>query len=245
MDRWFVISVVCILVAALVIGILWITDTGISSEPDRTLRYNVSTELLPRNETAKYHVWLQFVGDSYLALTPVEDRLGIDPSSSHFSPPVLSYGSGTGGDAPLLGTTATDGLKALAELGTTDTFISEQKDLGRQNVLLQKSTSTTVDYEVDIEIESPGKDKAAVLELFTMLAPSPDWIAYAGAGLLSPDSEHWRNFFTFPIVLADAGTDAGAVATAADAEQSTRSPIDLLGITIPFIGFVHVVRIQS
>jgi len=249
MGDWFVPSVIVLFLVALVFGILWGVGVGASPSSTHSLRYKMPTELLPRTEKAKYRVWVQLIGDSYLNLTPEDERLGIDPAASHFSAPVLRYGAdadGEGGDTPLFGTTATDGFKELAELGTTATFVAEATTSGKQTVVFEASSGVTRDYETVIELDAPGDGESATIEIFTMLAPSPDWVAYGGSSVLSVAADAtWRNFTVLPILLVDAGTDAGTTATSPDNPQTTRTPINLVGISVPFVGFIHMVRVSE
>lgn len=245
-ESWYIPAILILLLLTLIFGLLWGLGTGQGETNVRSLRYEMSTELLPRTEKAKYRVWIQLIGDSYLNLTPKLERLGIDPATSHFSAPVLRYGSTgeAGGDAPLLGTTASEGLKGLAELGTTETFTNETVAAGQKFEVFKKSNSVTQDYEIEIELDPPGDGKSATIEMFSMLAPSPDWLAYGGSNMLTDAPEAtWRNFTVLPILLVDAGTDAGLTAKSPDNVQTPRLPVQLLGISVPFVGFLHMVRV--
>ena len=104
------------------------------------------------------------------------------------------------------GGTATPGVEAVAELGSTNTFESEITAAGT-NVKSTVSASGvgatgTRTFDVTFSRTHPR------LTLLSMIGPSPDWfVGVSGLSLLSGST--WRSSFTVDLFPYDAGTEDG------------------------------------
>ncbi|WP_420456586.1 spondin domain-containing protein [Rubrivirga sp.] len=148
------------------------------------------------------------------------------PASAHFSPLV---GATHGPDVSLwsVGETASDGVRSMAETGSTSTLRTEVEALG---------TSTATFVEGGIVGVSPGMATAELVvtslrplaTVVTMLAPSPDWFVGVD-GLDLREGDGWAERVTVDLVVYDAGTDDGTTYTAANAPRAERVPVAATG----------------
>jgi len=137
-----------------------------------------------------------------------------------------------------LSVNASLGLQSVAETGDRTQIhaeLEEQKKLGAVHqakgttssekiVVNMDGTPTTVDIRVD--------EKHPYLEVVTMVAPSPDWYAFASVNLFQGDAFiKSKEVFAFGY---DAGTDEGQTYTADNAATSPRGTISSLSNVQPF-----------
>lgn len=121
-----------------------------------------------------------------------------------------------------VGVTATDGIRSMAETGSTVRLQAEVDALGGPARYLEGDPIRT----------SPGSGGATftvtegrpLVSVVTMIAPSPDWfVGVDGLDLRVRDG--WADRLEVEAVVYDAGTDDGASYTAADAPREARAPI--------------------
>lgn len=151
------------------------------------------------------------------------------PSTAHFSPLLgAAHASHLSFWAP--GRSASAGIQAMAERGTTSPLYSEFSVLDSDPSSFGSGT-----------FEAPWLDSVTLtltaarplVTLVTMLAPSPDWFV----GLHDVDIRVNGTFPNRAVVEApayDAGTDSGATYTAANLATTPRGVVTLLGAA-PFV----------
>lgn len=142
------------------------------------------------------------------------------PPNSHVSPAVVANHAAPGAVfAP--GTTASPGIEAMAEVGSTGTLVGEL------------SSNPSVDsIQTGRRIDGPGVDtfeftvdqNARYVSLVSMLAPSPDWFVGAGDIELFVDGR-WVPAVDMVLGDYDAGTDSGTGFTSPNANTSPPQPI--------------------
>ena len=103
------------------------------------------------------------------------------------------------------GGTASAGIEAVAELGTTGTFESEI-DAARLNALavIEQSIASggTATATVDITLTTDHP----LVTLTSMVAPSPDWfVGVSGVSLRNAADDGWQPFLTVDLFPYDAG----------------------------------------
>ena len=153
------------------------------------------------------------------------------PAGAHFSP-LAGAAHAPGVSLWSVGGAASDGLRDVAERGVTDALRAEVEALGGAAV-----------YAEGGEVRrSPGEARWTVrvsddrpeVSVVTMIAPSPDWFVGVD-GLDLRDGDGWAERASVPLAVYDAGTDAGASYTAADAPVTPREPVALSGYG-PLVG---------
>ena len=147
------------------------------------------------------------------------------PAGAHFSP---LAGAAHAPDVSLWspGRVASDGLRDVAERGVTAALRAEVEALG----------AAALYAEGDDVARSPGAGRWTVrvsddrpeVSVVTMLAPSPDWFVGVD-GLDLRDGDGWADRVVVDLAVYDAGTDAGAAYTAANAPLDARAPVALTG----------------
>ena len=107
------------------------------------------------------------------------------------------------------GGTASAGIEAVAELGTTDTFKSEINAamLNALAVIEQSIASGgTATATVDITLTTDHP----LVTLTSMVAPSPDWfVGVSGQSLRNATDDGWQPSLTVDLFPYDAGTEDG------------------------------------
>jgi hypothetical protein len=146
------------------------------------------------------------------------------PNNPHYSGMLVGISSGT--IFGTIGSTASAGLKALAETGNTATLKTETDamtitpaatSLMASKVLtVQAGTGQTVNpntkrmfmnFRMMVHTSYPH------ISMATMIAPSPDWYAYATTNLMASGTWQTR---AMSLIAYDAGTDSGTAYTSAD-----------------------------
>lgn len=130
------------------------------------------------------------------------------------------------------GAIATDGIRDMSERGLTTTLSNEIQAATGAGAAEHVFTGGSIG-------SSPGTATAefAISQTFprvtlvSMIAPSPDWFVGV-TGLLLFDNGQWIEETRVDLVPWDAGTDAGATFTSADAPRNPRIPISRI-VTAP------------
>jgi hypothetical protein len=150
------------------------------------------------------------------------------PSNPHFSRLV---GGTHNADVTFweVGEIASDGIEAMAELGSRGPLESEVGDAVTKGtagrVLSGGGIGTSpgeVSYEFEIHKDFP------LVTLVSMLAPSPDWFVGV-SGLTLCDGEGWADSVTVRLFAYDAGTDSGSSYTSPDEDTNPPEPIFRIG----------------
>ncbi len=148
------------------------------------------------------------------------------PGNPHFSGLI----GGTHNNAVIwqTGALASTGIKNMAELGAKTALqdeITELINAGTAGSVLSGGgiTRSPGSIELTFEIHSDYP----LVTLVSMLAPSPDWFVGV-SGLSLRESGQWRDEVTAPLAVYDAGTDSGAIYTAANAATTPPEPIAAL-----------------
>lgn len=127
------------------------------------------------------------------------------PSNPHFSP-MIGGTHNSNVEFWSTGSTASDGIKSMAETGATGTLQSEINAAG---------DDSDVTFRGRV-FNSPGTDRVTfqikpshpLVTVTSMIAPSPDWfVGVSGLNLL--DGNRWRNRVEVELFAYDAGTDGG------------------------------------
>ena len=155
------------------------------------------------------------------------------PSNPHFSR-LTGAAHAPGLHLWRTGETASDGVKGMAETGSTAALRAEVEVLG-----------DAAEYvEGDPLRLSPGTASAALAvtearplaTVVTMLAPSPDWFVGVD-GLDLREGDGWADRVTVELRVYDAGTDSGTSYTAGNAPTAPRTAIARTGYA-PLAGSV-------
>lgn len=147
------------------------------------------------------------------------------PSNPHFSPLI----GGTHQEGTVfweVGSTASNGIKAMAEEGKTsplDSEINKAISQGRAERILRggpigRSPGTRRLF-FDVSVEHP------FVSLVSMVAPSPDWFVGVSGLSLLVDGD-WANAIDVELFSYDAGTDDGLNFTSGNQPSSPRRPIE-------------------
>lgn len=146
------------------------------------------------------------------------------PSTAHFS---RFVGTTHTGDVRLWesGSLATNGIKAMAELGRTSTLGGEvdvhigNGDAYERIVGPNLATSpATVTFTITVTSNFP------YVTLVTMLAPSPDWFVGTNA-LLLLENDAWVSSASVTLYPYDSGTDSGTTYRSSNSVTSPPVPI--------------------
>ena len=148
------------------------------------------------------------------------------PGNPHFSGLV----GATHGDIRIWqsGKVASDGMELMAETGAKSRLLSEIDQLverGSAHARLSGGGLSTSPATVSLEFNAVSSHP--FVTLVSMLAPSPDWFVGVSALPLMEDGA-WRARVEVELALYDAGTDDGAVFTAANADSDPAEPITAL-----------------
>lgn len=135
-----------------------------------------------------------------------------------------------------LGETASLGIKNVAELGNNVAFNNEVNNAinsNEANQFLQQnfspfaaiSSATLSDIQVTEEFH--------LITLISMVAPSPDWfIAINSLELRNTANTAWKDSFTLPVFVYDAGTDDGSDYTSPNSANSPVAIFKINGVPI-------------
>ena len=123
------------------------------------------------------------------------------------------------------GGTASAGIEAVAELGTTDTFKSEitAAMLNALAVIEQSIASGgTATATVDITLTTDHP----LVTLLSMIAPSPDWfVGVSGLSLRNTSDDGWQPSLSVDLFPYDAGTEEGTEFSLNNAATSPQGTI--------------------
>lgn len=148
------------------------------------------------------------------------------PSGAHFSK-LIGWSHKSSSTFFAVGTTASDGIKDMAEEGGTGTLKTELEDKitdgeGFDFVLGGGLGSGTGDITVEVEVDANNPS----VSLVSMVAPSPDW--YVGAiNVNLYDGSNFVDSKTVTAVVYDSGTDSGLTFSADNAPTNPQGSISL------------------
>eukprot|EP01006_Ploeotia_vitrea_P050253 TRINITY_DN67435_c6_g1_i1.p1 TRINITY_DN67435_c6_g1~~TRINITY_DN67435_c6_g1_i1.p1 ORF type:complete len:1060 (-),score=118.60 TRINITY_DN67435_c6_g1_i1:313-3492(-) len=188
-------------------------------DSSRTVRCNTN---VPCPGDACYRLAMQF---SWI------EQGGIAADNEHFSPPVVAVSSDANPVFVGIGGTASMGLEVLAETGNPSPFVQELHSQG--SVQVHVGSPSFRPFEGPSVINdiclSPTE---SVVQIFTMVAPSPDWFIYASfRNLRNTQNNEWvpsAEIVLAPANVYDAGTDEGQTFLSDDAEQLPQGTVELL-----------------
>ena len=146
------------------------------------------------------------------------------PPNPHMSPLFGGAHNPSAYELYRVGSVSSDGLKALAETGSTSSVSGEW---AAGDTLASLTGSSIFGVQSRAMGEFPADQQHARASFCTMIAPSPDWMLCAGVTLYS-NVTGWISSATLNMLAYDAGTDSGATYTAANAPQTPRVPLSLL-----------------
>ena len=127
------------------------------------------------------------------------------------------------------GLNASEGLKQVAETGSTSTLEEELQFF--------INTGEGLDVAVGDRLDSPGSSAKIQLGMregyssvtaLSMVAPSPDWFVATTTNLLDPTDGLWYDQVTSYAITYDAGTDSGLSFTSSDSVTTPVAPISYL-----------------
>ncbi len=133
------------------------------------------------------------------------------------------------------GSTASDGIKSMAETGGTGTLIREINAAKNQGNAFNTIPLGRV-------FGSPGTDKVtftidsrwSLVTVTSMIAPSPDWfVGVSGLNLMGSDG-NWKAKEEVELFAYDAGTDSGTSYNSANQATNPRQNISRIG-GVPFL----------
>ena len=122
------------------------------------------------------------------------------------------------------GGTASAGVEAVAELGTTGAFKSEINVNTNAVAVIEKSLPSggTPTATVDFTVTTAHP----LVTLLTMVAPSPDWfVGVSGLSLRNATDDGWQPSLTVDLFPYDAGTKEGTEFSLSNAATSPRGAI--------------------
>ena len=209
-----------------------------------TCNGNENAEPSTDPNTAEYQVEFQLDWN--------KDDYPVDyPSNDHFSA-LIGWSHATSSEFFQEGTLASEGIKRMAELGSTSTLSAEINTRIANNEGLELTTGSGLGSGVGVITVSVNVSEAfPAITLSSMVAPSPDWyVAIVNINLL--ENGVFVDEKSVPIEVYDAGTDSGTTYTSANAITSPQSPIGLLtapplgngSIVNPIIGTAVITRIK-
>jgi hypothetical protein len=149
------------------------------------------------------------------------------PSGAHFSP-LIGWSHPTTSTFFKVGTTATEGIKVMAETGGTGTLKTELETQitdgeGLDFILGSGLSSGTGEITVDVEVDAIN----SAVTLVSMVAPSPDWYV-AALNVNLYDGTHFVSRDTIIAAVYDAGTDSGLSFTSANTATDPQGKISLV-----------------
>lgn len=135
------------------------------------------------------------------------------PPDPHFSP-LAGAAHAPGVGLWRVGDLASAGLQRVAEIGVTDALRTEAEALGARALYAQGGGVRPSPGAATVEVVV--SDARPLATVVSMIAPSPDWFVGVD-GLDLRDGDGWADRRTVSLAVYDAGTDAGASYTAANA----------------------------
>ena len=187
---------------------------------------NSDVEPIVEADTARYKVDFNLNWNS--TVFPIDY-----PANDHFSK-LIGWSHSTNTTFFVEGTMASEGIKRMAELGSTNPLNDEINDkiLNGEGLMFVEGNGLgsgvgTISIEVKVSEDYP------LVTLSTMIAPSPDWYAaIVHFDLLEGDE--FIDVKTTDILVYDAGTDSGL--TYASANEPNNPQIEIAQITQPPLG---------
>ena len=155
------------------------------------------------------------------------------PSSAHFSK-LIGWSHKPSSEFFKVGSIASEGIKNMAEVGSTEKLTDEfttkiEANEGLKNVIGNGLGSGVGELSVTLDVN----EKFSSITLATMLAPSPDWyVAIINQNLL--ENGEFIDEKTVDAQTYDAGTDSGETFTSSNAPTDPKVPISV--INTPPIG---------
>jgi len=134
---------------------------------------------------------------------------------------------------------ASQGIELIAESGTNDIFedvdVQNAIDAGTaEQYIYGPSLSTAAGTITITGLEF--SDEFPLLSLFTMIAPSPDWMMVIDDLELMDGAGEWKTSISIPVLYAyDSGTDAGTNYTSGNANVDT--PVSVFDGSNPIAPF--------
>ena len=195
-----------------------------------------------QNNYVTYHI-------TFHALWSKETHKDWIPKNPHFSPPVF-WTHKNPRVVFAVSEVATDGIKDMAETGSTRKLVKELEALQESGVVKTfvaekgaKDSPHTRSFNIKIEEDFP------YLSGVTMIAPSPDWFVSIQnlsliGGIDGEGNVTWKENVTRPVTLYDAGTDSGKEFTSKDQETIPRAPIMKFPQTIVGLGYVELTLVK-
>ena len=132
------------------------------------------------------------------------------------------------------GETASQGIEAMAETGSTGFLTSEIRAQIPENALsvinggATGSPGSATSSRVLVRLEYP------LVTLVTMIAPSPDWFVGVSGLSLMDDLGQWVDELEVVLYPYDSGTDDGTSYASANADSSPKQPIRSIRGVAPF-----------
>ena len=175
---------------------------------------------------SKVQYKVEFTGTWTAADHPVGyPGAGTNAADAHFSQ-LTGATFPSGGEFFTVGGLASPGVKAVAEVGSHALL---EKELGAANYLSVASSAGGAFNPWKNEITVEADADHSYLGIITMIAPSPDWFTGASAiELYDAAAGTWKDTITYEARAYDAGTDAGATFTAADAPENPPKPVSVI-----------------
>ncbi|MGZ2368178.1 spondin domain-containing protein [Ancylomarina sp. YFZ004] len=148
------------------------------------------------------------------------------PSNAHFSP-LIGWSHKTTSDFFELETSASAGIKEMAETGGTGTLKTELEAKiaageGLDFVLGSGLGSGTGDITVEVTVDAANP----AVTLVSMVAPSPDWYV-AALNVNLYDGSNFVDTKTVTAAVYDAGTDSGITFASDNSVTTPQAPISL------------------
>ena len=173
------------------------------------------------------------------------------PANDHFST-LIGWSHATSTEFFQVGALASEGIKNMAELGSTSALGDEinAKIANEEGLALIKGGALSTGVGV-IEVNVQVSNEFSAITLSSMVAPSPDWyVAIVNVSLLENGS--FVDEKIVPIEVYDAGTDSGSSYSSTNQATSPAEAISLLiapplgtgsGVS-PMIGTATITRIN-
>lgn len=155
------------------------------------------------------------------------------PSNAHFSK-LIGWSHKPSSEFFKVGSIASEGIKNMAEVGSTEKLTDEfttkiEANEGLKNIIGNGLGSGVGELSVTLDVN----EKFSSITLATMLAPSPDWyVAIINQNLL--ENGEFIDEKTVDALTYDAGTDSGENFTSSNAPTVPKVPISV--INTPPIG---------
>ena len=153
--------------------------------------------------------------------------IGEFPDGAHFSP-VIGAIHTEGNGFFEKGGSSTAGMEAMAETGATTILSQEieaQVATREALTLFEAQAGSTATQAVEIT-DINAQDEFVFLSLVSMIAPSPDWFVALQNIPLKDANGNWLDRIEVPLRNLDAGTDSGAVFTAANLNTDPKGRIE-------------------